>query len=156
MDPIATAPTYRTAQPKDLATCVTLMEALIDEIGPSEGGDRLKRALPRDFQDALASDSVVVFLAEQDGEAIGLSRGDILHDDPTFRLREDPRCGYVDQMFVAPAVRDRGVGQVLLSMVEQWFRQHGIEHVLLHAAPKAARLYARFGYMPNREMYKQL
>lgn len=156
MVPTSNELTYRTAGPADLATCVRLMEALIDEIGPSEGGLRLKRALPRDFQDALASDIVVVFLAEQNGHTIGLSRGDILHDDPTFRLREDPRCGYVDQMFVDPAARDRGVGQVLLSMVEQWFRQHGIVHVLLHAAPKAARLYARFGYMPNREMYKQI
>ena len=93
---------------------------------------------------------------EVDGEAVGLSRGDVLSEDPIFRLRDDHRCGYVDQMFVRPAYRQQGVGAQLLEMCEGWFREQGIGHCLLHAAPRAVRFYARIGYQPNREMFKKL
>lgn len=153
---VSSAMTYRQAGATDLAICVALMDELIEEIGPREGGDALKRAVPGDFSAALSSPSIVVYLAECDGEVIGMSRGDILIDDPTFRLRDDPRCGYVDQMFVRQGHRDRGIGQRLIGLLEQWWIEQDVHHVLLHAAPKAARLYARLGYVPNREMYKQI
>ena len=36
-----------------------------------------------------------------------LSRGDVLTADPIFRLREDHRCGYVDQMFFPESSRNQ-------------------------------------------------
>ena len=149
-------PTFRVAKDDDCAIVVTLLKELIDELGPDDMADRVKQMLPEDIRAALASDTIGIFLAELDGNVIGLSRGDILTTDPIFRLRDDHRCGYVDQMFVRAGYRDMGVGANLLRICEDWFRDQGVGHCLLHAAPKAVRFYARVGYQPNREMFKKL
>ena len=148
--------TFRIANPGDLNIIVQLMNELIDELGAGEGNKDIKDRLPGDIESALASEQVCFFLAYQDDDCIGLSRGDILSSDPIFRLRTDNRCGYVDQMYVQPQYRRSGVGAELLSQCENWFRSQGIGHVLLHAAVRAIRFYARAGYQSNREMFKKL
>jgi len=146
----------RVATLGDLPTVVRLIAALVDELGPPAVADRVRPLLSQDLAPALSSPLVRIFLAEYHGTAIGLSRGDILTTDPVFRLRPDHRCGYVDQMYVDAAFRDRGIGYDLLRCCEDWFRQEGITHALLHAAPKAIRFYVRRGYRSNREMFKRL
>ncbi|MEM6732095.1 MAG: GNAT family N-acetyltransferase, partial [Myxococcota bacterium] len=148
--------TYRVAESLDHEIVVAMLRELVDELGPSDTAPRIKLRLDGDIRAALESADVRIFLAEKDGDVIGLSRGDILTGDPIFRLRDDRRCGYVDQMFVRPAYRSTGVGAHLLGLCEDWFREKGIGHALLHAAPRAVRFYAREGYQPNREMFKRL
>lgn len=147
---------YRIAGDYDCACVVELLCELVDELSPSDGAERIKAMLDADIRTALASPQVRIFLAEAGGEVVGLSRADVLDADPIFRLREDHRCGYVDQMYVREPYRDQGVGLALLQLCEDWFRAEGLQHALLHAAPRAARFYARIGYQPNREMYKRL
>lgn len=147
---------YLPARSQDHATVVVLMTELVRELDPSPQADRIVQLLPDDMALALKSCDVQIFLAWADGAPVGLSRGDILRHDPIFRLRENSACGYVDQMYVRPSHRDRCVGQRLLDCCEAWFKTRGIRHVLLHAAPRAVRFYARCGYQPNREMFKEL
>jgi GNAT superfamily N-acetyltransferase len=147
---------YRTASADDHATVVQLLYELVLELGPAENAERLRSRLDDDIQVALASPSITVILAEVDGQPIGLGRVDVLTADPIFRLRDDHRCGYVDQMFVRPRYRSLGIGHELLGRCEQWLRERGIGHVLLHAAPRAQRFYEREGYLSNREMFKRL
>ena len=147
---------YLAATADDQAVVVTLMNELVKELDPSEAGERIIALMPHDIAQALASPNVQIFIAWDEAQAVGLSRGDILLNDPIFRLRDNPRCGYVDQMYVRPGYRDHSVGERLLQCCEQWFKQQGVQHVLLHAAPKAVRFYARCGYQPNREMFKEL
>lgn len=149
-------PSFRIATAADHALVVELLHELVLELGPSESTARLRNKLDDDIRLALASPHVRIFLAEVGGRAIGLGRVDILFADPIFRLREDTRCGYIDQMYVRPGHRDRGIGRALLKLCEQWLREQGLGHVLLHAAPKAVHFYEREGYVPNREMYKRL
>jgi GNAT superfamily N-acetyltransferase len=148
--------TYRVASMQDENAVVSLMGELVDELGPEDMADRVKPLLVSDIRIALASEHIRIFLAEFEGKPVGLSRGDVLTQDPIFRLRDDHRCGYIDQMFVQRAFRAHGVGAHLLRMCEEWFRSQGINHCLLHSAPKAVRFYARIGYQPNREMFKCL
>lgn len=147
---------YRVASPADCALVVGLLGELVDELGPNDMADKVKPLLDDDIRLALNTPTIRIFLADIDGQTVGLSRGDILTADPIFRLRDDQRCGYIDQMFVRAGYRDHGLGAVLLRMCEDWFREQGIEHCILHAAPKAVRFYARVGYQPNREMFKRL
>jgi GNAT superfamily N-acetyltransferase len=154
--PVAPSLSYLAAQPEHLGAAVALMAELVAELDPSPSGDRITALLPADISWALASDTSQIFLAWDRGVPVGLSRGDILNDDPIFRLREDKRCGYVDQMYVQPQYRDQQVGQQLLQCCEDWFRAQGLKYTLLHAAPRAVRFYARCGYQPNREMFKEL
>src|SRR5688572_20460556 len=140
-------PSFRQATTADHAIVVQLLRELVDELGPSDGSNRIKSLLDGDIKLALASSQVRIFLVEVDGQVVGLGRADVLTTDPIFRLRDDHRCGYIDQMFVRPAFRDRGLGSQLMRLCEDWFRQQGIAHSVLHAAPKALRFYAREGYM---------
>lgn len=143
-------------EPSDHGVVVALLGELVAELGSDVGAEEVLVRLDADIAQALASDDVCIFLAESDGTAVGLARGDILHDDPVFRLRAENRCGYVDQMFVRVGHRSRGLGKRLLKQCEAWFRERGIGHCLLHAAPKAAQFYARLGYQTNREMFRKL
>jgi GNAT superfamily N-acetyltransferase len=149
-------PSYRIATVADHGLVVQMLEELVDELGPQEMAIKVKRRLPDDITAALATPLVRVFIAEVDGKPVGLGRADVLTTDPIFRLRDDNRCGYVDQMYVRMGHRDRGIGSQLLRLCEDWFREQGIGHTLLHAAPKAVRFYGREGYQANREMFKRL
>jgi GNAT superfamily N-acetyltransferase len=149
-------PTYRQATPADHPVIVAMLCELVVELGPADNAARVKGLLPEDIRFALESASVRIFLAELDGWPVGHGRADVLTNDPIFRLRADHRCGYIDQMYVRPPHRDRGIGAHLLALCEDWFRELGIAHVLLHAAPKAVQFYSRAGYASNREMFKRL
>ncbi len=141
---------------KDHRAVVDMLCELVDELSPDEDNADVKKLFETDIRTALKSTTIHIVLALLGEEPIGLSRGDILTQDPIFRLREDNRCGYVDQMFVRKAYRDRGIGGYLMRLCEDWFREQGLKHCILHAAPKAVRFYARIGYQPNREMFKKL
>ena len=149
--------TYRQALPSDANHVIALLSELLRELGPEENAMLVIPKLPEDTASAFENSHVVFFLAEHKQEGpIGLSRGDILHNDPIFRLRSDMRCGYVDQMYVLRNYRKRGIGTHLLKLCENWFSAQGVKHVLLHAAPKALPFYQREGYVSNREMIKRL
>ena len=153
---MTTKMTYRAATMADHSMVVELMGELIDELGSGEGNAAIKSKLHSDIELGLKSESVRIFLAFDQDVCVGLSRGDILSGDPIFRLRQDNRCGYVDQMYVRPTYRRHGAGAKLLCMCEEWFQSEEIGHVLLHAAVRAIRFYARAGYQSNREMFKKL
>jgi GNAT superfamily N-acetyltransferase len=147
---------YRVAASADHRVVVELLRELVLELGPTDAVGRVVALLDSDILAALGSPVVRIILAEVGGMVVGLGRADVLSTDPIFRLRDDHRCGYIDQMFVRPAFRDRGIGAELIRQCEDWFRSQGIAHSILHAAPKALRFYARQGYLPNREMFKRL
>ena len=167
---------FRSATDKDHGLVVQMLGELVVELGPLATADRVRPRLPEDIHLALASPDIhiVIATATEDllaeiqipqghrdqltdgGLDIGLGRADILRADPIFRLRDDQRCGYVDQMYVRPPFRGRGIGTQLLAQCEAWFREQGILHCLLHAAPAAVNFYSRHGYQPNREMFKRL
>jgi len=147
---------FRKADQNDLGALISLMNELVAELGTAGSSGEIEDAIPQDVADALASDSVQFFVATANDQLVALSRADILTTDPIFRLRRDNRCGYVDQMYVHPDFRQRGLGQKLLELCEDFFREHGIAHCLLHASHRAVHFYARSGYQPNREMFKRL
>lgn len=149
-------PSFRFATPDDHQVVVQMLHELVIELGPAEGADRLRARLDDDIRLALASPNICIILAVVEGEPVGLGRADVLFADPIFRLRDDHRCGYIDQMYVRPAYRNQGVGRDLLERCEEWLRGRGLGHVLLHAAPRAVHFYEREGYLPNREMFKRL
>ena len=147
---------YREATVADKPLVYELMVELIKELSSDNNVKEFLAKLEDDVDLALSRDDIVFILAELGDEVIGLARGDILYQDPIFRLRTETRCGYIDQMYVRPKHRRAGVGGGLLSQCERWLRSKGLTHVLLHAAIRAVRFYAARGYQSNREMFKKL
>jgi GNAT superfamily N-acetyltransferase len=77
-------------------------------------------------------------------EAIGLAWGKI---EPTT-----PEVAHVYQMWVAPACRRLGVGQLLLNDLTAWARAAGARYACLGVTSgdsSAVRLYSRVGFKPS-------
>ena len=147
---------YRVAVEADHKLIVTLMTELVTELSPAEGPENIIEKLDEDISLALQSNQVRFFIVEHDGKTAGLARADILTHDPIFRLRDDNRCGYLDQMYVRENFRKLGIGRELLRECEEWFRDQGIGHCLLHASLNAVGFYAKNDYKPNRQMFRKL
>lgn len=80
-----------------------------------------------------------------------------------FRTRTDSyeidrERGLVENLYVVPDCRDRGIGSALLSAAERQLHERGVETVSLEAmAPNhgARRFYRRHGYEPHRVEFEK-
>jgi len=91
-------------------------------------------------------DERATFIAERDGQWIGLATG--LAADP------DGSGPVLVGMFVEPAERGRRVGVALVEAVTAWARAHGATRLSLWATSTNARaiaLYERCGFRPAGE-----
>jgi ribosomal protein S18 acetylase RimI-like enzyme len=80
-----------------------------------------------------------VFLAETGEGAIGFA----------IATRSRPDIGHVDDLYVRPAHRRRGIAAELLRQLVRAFRERGVEHVALDVDvdnEPARRLYERLGF----------
>jgi ribosomal protein S18 acetylase RimI-like enzyme len=80
-----------------------------------------------------------VFLAETGEGAIGFA----------IASRSRPDIGHVEDLYVRPAHRRRGVAAELLRQLVRAFRERGVEHVALDVDvdnEPARRLYERLGF----------
>ncbi|MFQ6131644.1 MAG: GNAT family N-acetyltransferase [Armatimonadota bacterium] len=61
----------------------------------------------------------------------------------------DPRVGFINNLYVAPAHRSRGLGKLLVEKADEWFRSQGVPKAQLTASTVndvAIRLYESMGY----------
>jgi GNAT superfamily N-acetyltransferase len=123
----------REATPRDLPTVVELRLALLHEHPDHPIYGQLRRdaaARARElFAAQLRSPIEVIFLAEQDGEAIGILRCVESVGSP---LMEPARYAYVSSVYVRPGARRRGILRVLLAAAERWARARGLHQMRLH------------------------
>lgn len=83
-------------------------------------------------------------LAELDGEPIGLAWG---HFEET-----DPGIAHLYQVWVAPAFRRLGLGQMMLEAVVSWAKEKNTKRLELNVTcgdGSAMRLYVRAGFKPS-------
>jgi ribosomal protein S18 acetylase RimI-like enzyme len=81
------------------------------------------------------------FLAEVDGAPAGF----------LIASRSRPDIGHVDDVYVLPQYRRRGVATALVHHLAAAFRERGVEHVALDVDQgnvAAQRLYERLGFRP--------
>ncbi|CAM3912055.1 GNAT family N-acetyltransferase [Janibacter anophelis] len=99
----------------------------------------------RRFATLLARDDVLVLLAEHDGAAVGFAyltlRPTPYHDGPLAQLEE---------LYVAPALRDGGIGTLLLTTVVDDLRAKGVGEVHINVDEvdvDTRRFYERHGFV---------
>ncbi|HEY6224902.1 MAG TPA: GNAT family N-acetyltransferase, partial [Gemmatimonadales bacterium] len=98
------------------------------------------------YQTQLTSPSEAIFLAELNGDAIGLVR---CVDSVSSPLLYPDRYCYVSSAYVLPSMRRRGVLRALVERAVQWCGERGIDEIRLHNAvssPEARQAWETLGF----------
>jgi GNAT superfamily N-acetyltransferase len=132
-----------------------LHQAANPELAPhvdDETSWRRRRAL---YEHCLSSPDAFLLLLRRDGDLIGYALvavepdGDILWND-TWQVGE--KVAELETVFVIPEERGRGLGSLLLDVVDAELEARGIHDLAIGAVPgntDALRLYERRGFLPS-------
>jgi GNAT superfamily N-acetyltransferase len=85
------------------------------------------------------------FVAEDDGKVAGMAWLMVTDRVPTAQSPVR-YSGDVQSVFVAPELRDRGVGARLMGEVLAEARRRGLERVTVHSTERAVPFYQRLGF----------
>lgn len=102
-----------------------------------------------DFEQLLADDDSVVFIARADGQAVGFTAGYASKSGPT---RQPLTMGVLRSMYVHGDARGEGVGRRLTEAFTGWARDKGCAEVHVESYfdnGPARRLYERAGFAPQ-------
>jgi len=94
----------------------------------------------------MSSKKARVFVAEADGKVIGHLMVSVKKLPPVYTIDKE---AYVDELFVKPAFRGKGVGAALLREAQKWAKNRGLRELSLTANVKNARaqeVYHEFGF----------
>ncbi len=142
----------RPARHQDLRACVRLWRDLQDEHEGMEPrlrrSDSAEERWSNDFRVWVRSPAHGVFVAEVEGECVGLVTA---HPYWPAAVYEERMEVYVNELFVAPAARGRGLGRELIRAVIHWARGQGVSQVragVLECNPEALSFWKRVGAQP--------
>ena len=105
----------RKAEPCDAKTVAALALRLWPEHAVEE--------LEAEFGELLKDTSCTIFLAEQDGEAIGFAQCQLRHD--YVEGTDSSPVGYLEGVYVAEPYRNQRIASALLKACEDWAREMG-------------------------------
>ena len=93
-------------------------------------------------------ESHLAWLAEVDGEPVGMAWLAIIHrvPGPAVPVR---LAGHLQSVYVRPDRRDRGVGAALVTAVIAEGRRRGLDYVWVHPSVRSVPLYRRAGFREN-------
>lgn len=90
------------------------------------------------------------YLAVENNKVIGLIMGFVRrYDEYDYLDYKCPKCGEVLELIVSKDVRNRGVGQKLMQVMEDYFKSIGCEYInidVLTYNKNAIKFYDREGY----------
>jgi GNAT superfamily N-acetyltransferase len=58
---------------------------------------------------------------------------------------------YLTNVYVAPSWRDRGIGAALLTAVQEWVREAGLEPMVVWPSEASRDFYARHDFAPSTD-----
>ena len=99
-------------------------------------------------QEWLASTECAIWLAERDGQAVGVVN--VKPAAPALSMPE--RCVYIQHSYVVPSARGLGAGAGLLGHAIDWARDAGYAHCTLNFMPAnllSARFWPARGFRPH-------
>lgn len=90
------------------------------------------------------------YLAVENNKVIGLIMGFVRrYDEYDYLDYKCPKCGEVLELIVSKDVKNRGVGQKLMQVIEDYFKSIGCEYInidVLTYNKNAIKFYEREGY----------
>ncbi len=136
-----TAASFREAGLEDLDALLPLVRQFYAHFGYPYAEDLKRRA----FAQLLAAPALGrVFLVSLDGALVGYAVVAF-----SFSLEYEGSTAFLDELFILPAARGRGIGSAVIRHVADQCRAHGVNALHLEseaANVAAARLYARLGF----------
>lgn len=90
------------------------------------------------------------WVAEIDGKVVGFIKSEILDTRPGML--------YIDNLFVHPEFRSRGIGTTLIQSVESLFKKKGANKMRLYVAEQninAEKLYKKLGFKFHQSIWKE-
>lgn len=139
---------WRVAGAGDQATLMAMMQAFYVEDRIVHDPARIAGALQ-----ALWSEPAhgVVMLLSVDGDAAAQAAGYVVLS-VCFSLEQGGRHGLLDELYLGPSMRGRGLGGQALSLARQWAMQRGLPALRLEVHrhnPRAKALYERAGFVDD-------
>ena len=135
---------YRTATERDLDAIIeTRKKQLIDE--GYEPNTDIDGSLREFFTGKFQEDSIVQWLAEEDGKIIATAAIIFMTYPPSFRYPTGVR-GYITNVYTAPEYRGRGIATSMVERVKEEARKRGIRKLILMASEHGKPVYLRLGF----------
>ncbi len=98
------------------------------------------------------------YIAVENDKAIGLIMGCIFpYDEKDYLDYKCPKKGEITELIVSKKARGRGIGKVLMNIMEEYFKSLGCEYILLDVFAynvNAIKFYEKEGY--HSRMYKEI
>lgn len=147
----------RTLQPVDLDLVCRHREDMFRDAGNSDAVLRPMTGHFRAWLKPRLQDGSYFGFVVCDGGVPVAGIGLMLIDWPPHPLHpsQDKR-GYVLNVFVEPAYRQRGLARQLMQLAEAEFARRGVGYAVLHATDKGKPLYQGMGWNTTAEMAKRL
>jgi len=141
----------RKATVSDIPHIVDHRELMFREMGIPAEFDDMKVATDLWLRHALPSHIYRGWMAVSPaGDVVG-GGGLIVIPWPPGPMTMDPRCGFVFNVYTAPAHRKQGLGRRLMDAMHDYCRAEGIERVVLNASVFGKPLYDAIGYVVTEE-----
>jgi GNAT superfamily N-acetyltransferase len=142
----------RPARPDEMEHAARLRAAMAHEMDRTWDSDHpgWRRRYAEYFRAKQERGGCQMFYAQRSGEIVGMAAFSLL-DEYRVAVFGRPR-GFVNSVYVVPALRKRGIATALMGAGIGWLRKRGCEIVRLHASEEARTLYASLGFVPGREM----
>ena len=141
----------RKATVSDIPHIVDHRELMFREMGIPAEFDDMKVATDLWLRHALPSHIYRGWMAVSPaGDVVG-GGGLIVIPWPPGPMTVDPRCGFVFNVYTAPAHRKQGLGRRLMDAMHDYCRAEGIERVVLNASVFGKPLYDAIGYVVTEE-----
>ena len=95
-----------------------------------------EKTMRRSLADVANNSYSFLFVAAAGGRTVGFVSGELRQGSPTFLPRT---WASVDDVFVEPGYRNRGMGRALLQSVRAWAHERGADGISLQVAAANSR-----------------
>jgi ribosomal protein S18 acetylase RimI-like enzyme len=121
-------------------------------------GDVAAEPTFRLLENLISANEGELFVAEEDGAFVGYAAGFVLRDENPAETEDSNVCGYINDVYVVPHRRGRGIASLLLRAVEKFLHAKGMTRLRINTLvdnESAKRAYVKHGFEPYEVMMEK-
>lgn len=136
----------RRAGTKDIDLIVDLRIAFLKEELKVSAEESLDTTYIRRYiEEKLPTGEFLVWLAEDEGKAVGIGAVIINHRPPKFQ-NDTELYAFIYNMYTLPEYRNRGVATSILQHMTEHLKKANVYYIILYASDMGRPVYERFGF----------